>query len=180
MTRRMNNPFAVLLIPFGSLLLAQVEEFPVAVGPPVFDKQPWIRGNLVVWQRYSANPPFTPGMLQWRDLSRLDNPVLDAAPRPVGMSGVVLGPTHLFWNGALWRRGHPKVLARPIEHLPDGDASEVQNVPLITRIASASRKYFVWEDRNPEIREDSWKILSDAVVILRYLFVGGTRLGTRS
>src|SRR5438093_8398844 len=138
MTRRRSNPFAVLLIPFGSLLLAQVEEFPVAVGPPAFDEQPLIRGNLVVWQRYSANRPWIPDMLQCRDLSRLDNPVLDVAPRPVGMSGVVLGPTHLFWNGALWRRGNPKVLARPIEHLSDGETIPVSD---FGEVITASEDY---------------------------------------
>src|SRR2546426_4206149 len=212
MTRRRSNPFAVLLIPFGSLLLAQVEEFPVAVGPPAFGKQPLIQGNLVVWQRYSTNPPFTPGMLQCRDLSRLDNPVLDVAPYPAENTGVVLGPTHLFWGN-----GYLKMLARPIQHLSDGEtipvsdfgevitasedyvffrttkyvegagiqgtffakaitalgdpspeairvAAEVQNVPDISRIADASRKYFVWEDRNPKIiRKDSWKIYAKPV-----------------
>jgi len=190
---------------FGRHLQAQVEEFIVASGLPLFGEQPLIQGNIVVWQRYESTSLGTEAAIQFRDLSRMDSPVVNVAPYPAYLGGVVLGPSHLFWGGDPIRARpidkladrssdvlistaagavaatreyvfledgeyDPKIgsfkgkfFAKPLEKLSDPDPTmpviaEYRYHPFISRYAAASEEYFVWQDRDPDEAEGSWKI----------------------
>lgn len=89
-----------------------IEEWPVAWGRPRFGEQPFIRGHIVVWRRYSPDG-WRPDTIEFQDISRNNGPIVTVTGYPASSTGVFLGPTHLFW-GNPWL---PPVRARPIDRL---------------------------------------------------------------
>jgi len=137
-----------------------VEEFPVASGPLEFGEQPWIQGNVVVWQRYPGdNPVFDPAMIQSRNIGVPGSPVIRVAPYPPGLVGVLLSETHLFW-------GTYTVYARPFEDVALGRISPAVEVAhdMVPRAATRAYVFFggAVEDVSPDVRRGYFaKALAD-------------------
>lgn len=127
----------VAIVPIGTLLPSglasqDVEEFLVASGEPEFAEEPWIQGNVVVWQRY-------PDRIQCRDIGRGDSPVVDVARFPANRVGVTLSPSHLYWGGD----GSP-VLARRTEDLSLGlSGPNIRVAELMTVLAASPQHVFL-------------------------------------
>jgi len=138
----------------GGTLEAQVEQFFVVSGLPLFGEQPLIQGNLVVWQRYTADAR-TPDMIQCRDISRMDNPVVNVTAYPAYYGAVVLGPTHLFWDT------NP-VRARPVDNLA---VFKDITVSPVGHAVAATEEYVFLEDGtyNPKIGNFSGKFFAKSI-----------------
>ncbi len=200
----------LFLICWGySLAPAQVEEFVIAAGGR-FAEQPQVVGNSVLWQAYGRNG--SPDTIQYRDISRLDNPNINVAPYPAMFGGVLSTPDFVFRGIANGFGGGSPVLARPVAALREGTATDLfvsdfgnavgatpdfvflkvswyerepfsskffakaisdfgdrsldtlkfiaafREQTLISRSEAVSKRYFVWQDRDPTVVEDTWKI----------------------
>jgi len=132
----------------------QIDEFVVAGGPPRFGEQPGISGNIVVWRRYSNGWP-EEGKLQFRDISRMDSPVVDVVPHPASWGGVLLTPAFLYWVSP--PPGEKRAIrARPTMNL----ASNSQDVEVSPYgyVAAANRDFvfirvYSWEFAPEEIKK---------------------------
>ncbi len=169
--------YTLIILTSGLFALGQVDEYSIAKGPPDFGEQPLVRGNIIVWQRCGAEPG-SQGRIQFMDISRLENPIRDVVEYPAALGGVILSATHLFWGA----QGLPEkipVVARPIGDLTISVAdvkvvTDFRDETRLGRTQAASDEYVVWEDRDPDIPQDTWKIYSKAITQLGSL--GAKRL----
>jgi hypothetical protein len=125
--------------PGAAPLSAQpLEEFVVDSGPPRFGENPLIQGNWVVWIRFPDGDRVPrPGMIQARDIGRVEGPVFDIADKPAGEASTVLGQTHLFWGRA------GVVFARRLADLPLGLTGSRVEVCRGLIVVSANSGYVV-------------------------------------
>src|SRR5262245_2486604 len=104
----------LLALFFAEASHAQIEEIRVATGPPCFGKQPCIRGNLIVWKRCPVAWPEI-GTIEFRDISRMDHPIIEITDYDSGRGGPFLTSEYLFWGGGYDARGNIPIVARAID-----------------------------------------------------------------
>src|SRR5881296_1433865 len=91
-------------------LHGQVDVYIMASGKPRFGYLPVVKDNLVVWQRFPdrATDASGPGLIQCRNITNLDSPVINVTEFSAGIGGLFLSKGHLFWGEApesiIWAR----------------------------------------------------------------------------
>ncbi|HVR74219.1 MAG TPA: dockerin type I repeat-containing protein [Planctomycetota bacterium] len=131
-----------------------IEEFPAAVGPPGFGEQPWVSGNLIMWQRYGVKEPWgRVDTIQLRDIAHLGGGIMDVVKYPANRAGIFLSGEYLFFgSGNGFPRGSP-IVAQSIEAFLNGSAAEIPVADIGAVIAATKDWIFIqtW-DVQDEVR----------------------------